>query len=95
MHVYLSIRSILSLPRPCVSHCPTGSYIDNMSGSCLLCTPPCEFCLESEMTTCLACIDGFYLLQDQAECVQSCPIGTYYGMSVCERARLVILCSIY
>lgn len=47
----------------CVSECPISTVYDSEKNECLLCNPSCKTC-SLDQTTCLSCIEGFYLVAD-------------------------------
>ena len=57
----------------CLLTCPSSSYLDSATASCLACTAPCLSCKSSSY--CLSCTTGLYL--NGGSCVSSCPSSTY------------------
>lgn len=54
----------------CDSNCPSGYYPDSSNGVCSECDRTTNFCNEcSDLTTCLSCVDGYYL--KSTTCVSS------------------------
>jgi proprotein convertase subtilisin/kexin type 5 len=67
----------------CISVCPSGFYADNSTYSCVKCTSPCEFCLNSSVRSCQTCITGHFLFD--TECLATCPTNYYNSSGLCLR----------
>jgi hypothetical protein len=57
----------------CYSKCPTGTYAEEATVSCVKCTSPCLQCTSA--STCLACSTNYFLYN--SSCLNSCPSGFY------------------
>ena len=64
----------------CVFVCPTGTYSDLTSQSCLNCSYNCISCSSSQ--SCSSCSSGYFLYLGQ--CVTTCPNGTFAKGVTCN-----------
>ena len=73
----------------CVANCPSGTFPNQLTGTCDICDVSCETCTDS--TTCLTCNStGSYPTYDTISklCVSECPIGTAPNYGMCESCDL-------
>ena len=90
----------------CVRHCPGESYADHVTRTCHMCDRPCARCTISEVissgdvstpevvVSCVTCVPGFMLIEEQGHCVSSCPLGFYeYQGEFCKTVCSTCTCS--
>jgi proprotein convertase subtilisin/kexin type 5 len=63
----------------CLYFCPTGTYADLVTKTCLNCSIGCSKC--TNLTYCTACVNNtnapIYYLPSSGTCIKSCPAGTF------------------
>lgn len=74
--VPLSLLSITSLSRMCVSECPSGFFRDDRK-RCKKCSSLCETCVGSRSDQCTTCRAGFHLNEGSNTCVANCADSFY------------------
>ncbi|KAG9280998.1 proprotein convertase subtilisin/kexin type 5-like [Astyanax mexicanus] len=70
-----------------IINCPEGQYFDSVTRDCRYCDVSCKACYGPKTQNCYSCAPGYMLEQQDAICVQSCPLGFYGNSSsqLCER----------
>lgn len=68
----------------CYSLCPNGTFGDEQSGKCLLCSPNCLRCYGNQPKQCISCQPGY--IMNINECVQKCPLYKFLDSKYqCEK----------
>lgn len=74
----------------CYDACPSSTYKDNATSTCLVCNTTCTFCYGPLSTNCTKCTTGYFLAN--TSCVTSCPTGQSINQwSVCVFTRRLAL----
>jgi len=78
----------------CVLNCPSGTYQNIYSRSCLACQSPCLQCITLP-TNCLNCISSVNNIQYyyNGSCSSTCPSGTYASGYVCLACNSAVGCA--
>lgn len=87
-YYYLSTNPVTNR---CLSTCPTSTYPDTSTSTCLSCSTSCLSCITTS-TTCTSCNNNTYLLATTSQCVITCPTGTYANATVNKCLNCDISC---
>ncbi|XP_062847903.1 proprotein convertase subtilisin/kexin type 5 [Trichomycterus rosablanca] len=70
-----------------VISCPEGQYFDSVTRECRNCDVSCRTCFGPRIQNCYTCSSGYMLEQQEAVCVQRCPLG-FYGNSSSQQCEM-------
>ncbi|KRX07476.1 Insulin-like growth factor binding protein, N-terminal [Pseudocohnilembus persalinus] len=59
----------------CSSTCQDGTYADSTTNNCEQCDSSCSSCTGNTAQDCSECQNGYFLLESESQCYQTCPQG--------------------